>query len=897
MKKIFLFVPLLLMILSSSDLSAQNYKQVKIFINNQEEINLLLKSGIDIENISFEKDNSVILFVSETDLLKLVQTGLSYEIIIDDWFAYYNSLPPLSESEKVQIKNQSKREFNVAGFGFGSMGGFYTYQEIVNNLDSMYVKYPNLITPKFSIGTSIEGRTIWAVKISDNPNVTENEPRVGYDALIHAREPASMSTLLYFMWYLLENYSSDPEATYLVNNREIFCVPVFNPDGYEYNRQTNPNGGGMWRKNRRNNGSCYGVDLNRNFTYKWGYDNIGSSNNPCDETYRGASAGSEPETQAVMNFIIGKNIKTYMNMHSYQDAYLYPWGYINQACPDEPTYIDFCIDMTSYNGFQYGTGGQILGYVSNGSSRDWLYGEQTVKNKIFGYTMEIGNSNDGFWPPQSRIFPIAQNSLKSNMYNTWVAGEYVLLKNPNFSQQYFNPGDFVQLTPLLVNKGLSDASDITVNLSSNSPYLNINASNSGPLSISARTEANVSSPLSFSILSNTPFEETLPLVLAIYSNGSFMSVDTIEIMIGTPIEIFTDTTNVISSLWTVTATPSNPKWEETNSSFYSPPNSYTDSKTGNYVSNATVRMTLTSPIDLSSYQHPRLHFATRFDIESNYDYGQVEISTNNGSTWIPLQGNYTQPGTGTFQPPGEPVYDGTIANWVQEEIDLTGFTTNQVKLRFELKTDNSINKDGWYVDDIKVVVFGFIPVELSSFRSETEGNDVSLFWSTSTETNNKGFEIQRSVVSKNNSTDWNNIGFITGSGTSTEERFYSYDDQNLQPEKYSYRIKQIDFDGSFSYSNTINVEINSATEFSLTQNHPNPFNPITIISWQSPIGTWQSLKIYDLLGREITTLVNDFRPAGKYELEFNAADLPSGIYFYQLQAGDFISTRKMVLMK
>jgi murein tripeptide amidase MpaA len=97
---------------------------------------------------------------------------------------------------------------------------------------------------------------------------------------------------MYYMWYLLENYGTDPEATYLVDNREMYFVPCFNPDGYEYNRQTDPNGGGMWRKNRRNNGGSYGVDLNRNFGYMWGYDDLGSSPIPSSETYRGPSAFS-----------------------------------------------------------------------------------------------------------------------------------------------------------------------------------------------------------------------------------------------------------------------------------------------------------------------------------------------------------------------------------------------------------------------------------------------------------------------------------------------------------------------------------------------------------------------------------------------------------------------------
>ena len=136
---------------------------------------------------------------------------------------------------------ESDTRFGVTGFGYGSMGGYYTLAEIEADLDEMFQLFPNLITQKFSIGTSIEGKPIWAVKISDNPNSNENESAVGFDALVHAREPQSMATQMYFIWYLLENYGTDPEATYLINNREIYCVPCFNPDGYEYNRLTDPN--------------------------------------------------------------------------------------------------------------------------------------------------------------------------------------------------------------------------------------------------------------------------------------------------------------------------------------------------------------------------------------------------------------------------------------------------------------------------------------------------------------------------------------------------------------------------------------------------------------------------------------------------------------------------------
>lgn len=375
---------------------SQNYKEVKIFINNPSDINELFSIGMEFDHFAQTKDGAIQTFISFEEFEILKNSRFQYEVLIENWFSYYENLPKLQGNEKENFILESKDNFGVEGFGFGSMGGYYTYAEIVANIDSMYAQFPNIITEKFSIGTSHLGRTIWAMKISDNPNQNENEPQVEYDALIHSREPQSMATLLYFMWYLLENYGSNPEVTYLVNNRELFFVPCFNPDGYEKNRQTNPNGGGMWRKNRRNNSESDGVDLNRNYSFQWGYDNSGSSPTPSSDTYRGPSPFSEPETQAVSNFIINKNIKTSLNMHSYWNAYLYPWGYINQACPDEQIYIEYCTDMTSYNNFVFGTGNQVLGYNSNGSARDWLYGEQTIKNKIFGYTMEIGSSSDGF---------------------------------------------------------------------------------------------------------------------------------------------------------------------------------------------------------------------------------------------------------------------------------------------------------------------------------------------------------------------------------------------------------------------------------------------------------------------------------------------------------------------
>ena len=186
-----------------------------------------------------------------------------------------------------------------------------------------------------------------------------------------------------------------------------------------------------------------------------------------------------------------------------------------------------------------------------------------------------------------------------------------------------------------------------------------------------------------------------------------------------------------------------------------------------------------------------------------------------------------------------------------------------------------------------------IPVELVSFSGNCIDRDVKLSWITATETNNQGFEIQRSE----NGDDFAAIGFVEGNGTTTETHAYSYIDKNLNSGKYYYRLKQVDFDGTYEYSNVVEVIVNVPSIFSLEQNYPNPFNPATTINYSIPEKSYVTLKIYDILGSEIETLINEEKPAGTYELNWNAASLPSGVYFYQLSAGNNVRTRKLILMK
>ncbi|NOX17994.1 MAG: T9SS type A sorting domain-containing protein [Chlorobi bacterium] len=191
-----------------------------------------------------------------------------------------------------------------------------------------------------------------------------------------------------------------------------------------------------------------------------------------------------------------------------------------------------------------------------------------------------------------------------------------------------------------------------------------------------------------------------------------------------------------------------------------------------------------------------------------------------------------------------------------------------------------------------------VPVELVSFTGSIFESGVKLNWTTATETNNKGFEIQRTMNNEQLTMDnWESIGFIEGYGTTTEAKSYSYADENLEKGKYIYRLKQIDFDGTYHYSPEAEVDFNSILKFELSQNYPNPFNPSTKISFSIPEKEFVTLLVFNVNGEKVKTLINENLDAGKHSVDFNAAELASGIYFYKISTGKFSDIKKMVLLR
>lgn len=186
-----------------------------------------------------------------------------------------------------------------------------------------------------------------------------------------------------------------------------------------------------------------------------------------------------------------------------------------------------------------------------------------------------------------------------------------------------------------------------------------------------------------------------------------------------------------------------------------------------------------------------------------------------------------------------------------------------------------------------------VPVELTSFTAISNGNTITLNWSTATELNNSGFEVQRTVAGN----EFVTIGFVAGYGTTTESKNYKFIDANLTSGFYTYRLKQVDFDGTFSYSNEVNVDVTAPVRFELAQNYPNPFNPSTTIKFAIPQSAEVTLKVYNALGQEVSTLINQFMESGLHTINFDAGKLNSGIYFYKLDAGQYSDVRKMTLIK
>ena len=668
-----------------------HYSRVKVYVANQEQFNELLLKGVCLENLEVKKGVYVIGEFSDFELTKIQETEIPFEILIENMSEYYIkqnegfSIEKLNEEMKRNPKtfhgNRTPTHFHL-----GTMGGYFTLAEIMTELDEMRAAFPNLISEKtpFSQQT-VGGRNIYWVRVSNNPEVVQDKPRVLYTALTHAREPAGMHQMIYQMWDLLEKYGVDPEITYYLDNLELYFVPCVCPDGYEHNRQTNPYGGGMWRKNRKPNaGGSYGVDLNRNWGYMWGYDNSGSSPDGYDETYRGTAPFSEVETQVLKNFCENTEILLCLNNHTYSNLLVFPYGYINAVPAEYPIFRAYAERLTSENKYAYGNCYQVLNYTSNGDSNDWLFGEQDTKNKVFAFTPEAGDPAESFWPPSSRIEEICAGHVLMNKYMMRFALPYAEIfdKSDIAFQSLENSFKFE-----LLSLGQAQNADFVVSIEAVSE--NIQSVSAQPLFFENlypldKKQGEFSMVLKPDISS----EEKIVFDICV-NNGTFTHKYRFTKLYGTIVTIFEDNCETMNN-WTSTT------WATTTLKYSSPTHSIADSPYGNYPNNVKTTIISKNFYDLTDAIAAFAEFEAQWDIETNYDYVQFIVSANNGP-WEPQHGKYTK--TGSSYQNYEPVFDGIQADWVHETIDLSKYKGKSIKVGFRLISDLYVNRDGFYFDD------------------------------------------------------------------------------------------------------------------------------------------------------------------------------------------------------
>lgn len=831
--KLLSFVLLFSVFFSFSQTTKHPYKRISINNPTQSIIKILDKKGIDLTcGVELTQDE-LKLELGERELYSLDEAGISYTVLIDDLTKFYSEravedLPKASmELKQMKLKTQAKKSKGVQAksvnelinnvgqyvgkneidwdvplnwhlndpanspFETNYFGGCLTNEMVLDELDDMRLLYPNLISIKKNASPTnqktIEGRTVYYVRISDNPDTDEpEEPETLYQSLIHSREAATVMNQLFFMWYLLENYDSDPAIRNLVNNQALYFIPVYNPDGFVQNQTFAPNGGGGQRKNKNTSaGSCgtydYGIDLNRNSAYYWG--NGGSSTDPCNQTYMGTGPFSENETQIMRDFFLEHDFELALNHHSYKNAMLHAYAGVNQTNPRPDEYSKYNYDMSYYNRYMHGPSTNVTA-LNSGNMNDWMLGGPagTSSNgtptgtgsgkNTMSWTPENGLSSEGtggtyggFWPQPSNYVLIAKRAMRMNFLAAYYSGKYAKLHD--FTQSNITGDGDLKFG--IENLG-QKASDFTLTVTAITPNITITGSpvteSFSGLQVLDQRNVNISYTLDSGILPNEKIEYKVTLTNNYASDNVLYEANVSKYY--NPTEIFVDADNLTN--WTGS-------WFTTsdNSPISTGANAITVDTAPPYANNQNVTLRLTNPVDLTGVSEALVQYYAKWDLERSFDYVQIEGSINDGATWVPLKGKYTKPGapdannnysqkSGTnndFQPDYEELYDGdTKDKWVMEEIVIdaatNSFLLNQsnVYFRFEFRTDGTNRNDTYYnmdfegftFDDFKVIGLSTNIEQTISFDAIDDKSTTSPNFNV-TATASSGLPVTYSIVS------------------------------------------------------------------------------------------------------------------------------------------------------
>jgi len=789
-------------------------KRILITAPTIEQLKSIQDSGLDLHCGAKFEGEDLRLDLQSSEALKIQELGLSFQIIEDDLVTFFAQRAaatlPQARIELEQMKQEAliaqqnrnslstgdasvesfiQREacdeidwvaqnFRLGGFNEPgvSFGGCLTVDEVNIELDRMRSLFPHLIsirqdasiTPSDPTAQTTYGnttgpaaaefdpQTIWYVRISDNPDQDEmGEPESLITGMTHAREVNSMMNIIYYMWWILENYDTEPAVKNLVDNQEMYFIPIVNPDGVRWNQAITPNGGGFQRKNLRpgvndngnvaTNNALRGVDLNRNSSYYWGFDNSGSSPNQTVDTYRGPSPASEPESQILAEFVRSRDFEYAINHHSGINSIVTSsYNGDPNAGPSgrENEYQKLMHDATRFNRYIHGSAPNTL-TSANGDTNDFMLGGPDVTYNTFidddgdnfgnpatlqSYTamgsgeniITFSPENGGdFWPPATDIVPIAQRAVRMNLMASLFAGKYARLHD-------FTTTNLTSTNPQLdfqVERLGQTASDLTLTITPISANITgITQPDAAGLNGLAMLEQRATSAtltLDPAIQVNDPVEYMITL-----SNDAYIIYEIIYTKYYSPTVV---TTADGDTDWSLTGT-----WAETTDGFDGSTNAITSTPTPPYGNNQLGFATLNTVSDLSGANSAVVHFHAKWDLERNFDLAQLEVSTNGGSTWSAVCGKYSkipseqqfnlhlnknnsdeqhQSVNGTFIYDGDLVVDlnATVTTstaddtdkWVLEEFlfdtdnnpGIAG--QSDVRFRFKFDTDSTNREDGY----------------------------------------------------------------------------------------------------------------------------------------------------------------------------------------------------------
>ncbi|MFD1062090.1 M14 family zinc carboxypeptidase, partial [Winogradskyella litorisediminis] len=860
MKRITLVMILAFFAILQTANSQEIYKRVSINNINPNKIETLDRLGVDMTCGASVINNNMVIELSEIQLREISEKNIQYSVLIDDMKEFYseraiNNLPRAA-AEIRMLKSQQNDDsdltqrtltinelINNVGQYDGCeeidwkipdnwnlndadsyperttfFGGCLTYDQVLEELDDMKRLYPNLISRRKNASPTnqltIEGRTQWMVRISDNPEVDEpEEPETLYQSLIHSREAVTVMAQLYYMWYLLENYDSDPAIRNLVNNHAMYFIPVFNPDGFVYNEQQAPNGGGFQRKNRNvgsNGCSTYanGIDLNRNSAYYWG--NGGASlTNGCSDTFAGSGPFSENETQIMRDFVFEHDFKIALNHHSFKNAMLHAYAGTSIENPRPDEYSKYNHDMTFYNRYAHGPSTSISG-LNSGNMNDWMLGgpagvsaagvptgigsgkntlSWTPENGIGSESTIIGS---GFWPDPVNYLPITRRAMRMNFLAAYYSGKYAKLHDLTQTDITSTSGNLIFGIENLGQNGndpTPNTNNFTVTVTAITPNITINTASASQNFTASEILAQKEVDINYSLSGVSAGDEIQYKVTLTndYASDNILYEAVITKIYQPTLLTTLDPTNIIN--WNSTGS-----WAAVTDG-YNDNSAIRSNASATYAANQDRTLQYNGLIDLSNVESAVIQFYAKWDLERSFDYVQIEASANGSTGWTPLCGRLTKPsapianntysstndaGDSTIKTNSDlnqqnnvgDLYDGdTQDKWSLEEIVIDASTNSiflgdaSVFLRFQFKSDSSNRKDsyanadfeGFTFDDFKVIGLGCNTSTPSNVTASNISTDsATIDWD---QVFNNSYDLRYRV---DGTTTWTNITNFEG---------------------------------------------------------------------------------------------------------------------------------------